>query len=222
MDLLKKVLSFIVILQLLMVLTILTKRSLNKVDDITDSYNLFMIKQELYQKDITLAKIISDKEIIKSVVASFNYKKYQQSRYLPLAWLIKDNPVITKNIEDKAKKLLGKPYVWGATGPECFDCSGFTQKVYKTVGINLPRVSKNQAKVGKLVRFNELKRGDMVFFDTSRKRVGKVNHVGIYLEDGKFIHASSGKHKVVITSFDKKRFYKNRFLWGRRIIDSNI
>ncbi len=222
MDLLKKVLSFIVILQLLMVLTILTKRSLNKVDDITDSYNMFMIKQELYQKDITLAKIISDKEMIKRVVASFNYKKYQQSRYLPLAWLIKDNPVITKNIEDKAKKLLGKPYVWGATGPECFDCSGFTQKVYKTVGINLPRVSKNQAKVGKLVRFNELKRGDMVFFDTSRKRVGKVNHVGIYLEDGKFIHASSGKHKVVITSFDKKRFYKNRFLWGRRIIDSNI
>ncbi len=222
MDLLKKVLSFIVILQLLMVLTILTKRSLNKVDDITDSYNMFMIKQELYQKDITLAKILSDKEMIKRVVASFNYKKYQQSRYLPLAWLIKDNPVITKNIEDKAKKLLGKPYVWGATGPECFDCSGFTQKVYKTVGINLPRVSKNQAKVGKLVRFNELKRGDMVFFDTSRKRVGKVNHVGIYLEDGKFIHASSGKHKVVITSFDKKRFYKNRFLWGRRIIDSNI
>ncbi len=222
MDLLKKVLSFIVILQLLMVLTILTKRSLNKVDDITDSYNLFMIKQELYQKDITLAKIISDKEMIKRVVASFDYKKYQQSRYLPLAWLIKDNPVITKNIEDKAKKLLGKPYVWGATGPECFDCSGFTQKVYRTVGINLPRVSRSQAKVGKLVRFNELKRGDMVFFDTSRKRVGKVNHVGIYLEDGKFIHASSGKHKVVITSFDKKRFYKNRFLWGRRIIDSNI
>jgi len=222
MYLLKKILSFVVILQLVIVLTILTERSLNKINSITSSYNLFTLRQESYQKDITLAKIIADEAMIKKLMASFNYKKYQQSRYLPLSWLINDNPAITKNIEDKAKTLLGKPYVWGATGPKCFDCSGFTQKVYRTVGINLPRVSRSQAKVGKLVTFNELKRGDMVFFDTSRKRVGKVNHVGIYLEDGKFIHASSGKHKVVITSFDKKRFYKNRFLWGRRIINDNI
>ncbi len=222
MSLLKKVLSFIVILQLLMVLTILTKQSSHKINDISNAYNLFDIKEELYSKNTTLAKLMANREMIKKVAASFSYKKYQQSRYLPLAWLIKDNLVITKNIEDKAKKLLGKPYVWGATGPKCFDCSGFTQKVYKAVGINLPRVSRNQAKVGKIVAFNELKRGDMVFFDTSRERVGKVNHVGIYLEDGKFIHASSGKHKVVITSFDKKKFYKNRFLWGRRIINDNI
>jgi len=116
---------------------------------------------------------------------------------------------------------LGKPYVWGATGPNCFDCSGFTQQVYKSVGINLPRVSRNQAKVGKLVRFNELQKGDMVFFDTEHKFRGIVNHVGIYIGDGKFIHASSGNHKVVITSFDKKRFYRNRFLWGRRIIKTS-
>jgi cell wall-associated NlpC family hydrolase len=223
MDLLKKVLSFILILQLLVVLTILTKYSLKKVDTITNHFNLLKIDQESYQKDITLAKIIQNRDAIKKAVVPFNYKKYQQNREIALSWLLKDNSsVIVKNIEYKAKKFLGKPYVWGATGPKCFDCSGFTQKVYKMVGINLPRVSRNQAKVGKLVRFNELKKGDMVFFDTSKKRVGKVNHVGIYLEDGKFIHASSGKHQVVITSFNKKRFYKSRFLWGRRVIKNNI
>ena len=58
----------------------------------------------------------------------------------------------------------------------------------------------------------------MVFFDTTKKRLGKVNHVGIYLSKGNFIHASSGGKKVMITNFNKKRFYKNRFLWGRRII----
>jgi len=123
-----------------------------------------------------------------------------------------------KNLESQAKKFLGIRYVWGATGPNKFDCSGFTQKVYKTAGIKLPRHSTRQAMVGKYIKYKDLERGDMVFFDTSRKHKGVVNHVGIYLEDGKFIHASSGKKKVVITSFEKKKFYKNRFLWGRRII----
>ncbi len=122
-------------------------------------------------------------------------------------------------IEKYAKKMLGKKYVWGATGPKCYDCSGFTQRVYRKVaGIKLPRVSYLQAKVGKRISFNKLKQGDMVFFDTEKKRTGKVNHVGIYLRNGNFIHASSGGKKVIITNFKKKRFYKNHFLWGRRIL----
>ena len=125
------------------------------------------------------------------------------------------------SIEENAKKLLGLKYVWGATGPKNFDCSGFTQQVYKTAGINIPRVSREQAKVGKLISYEELKKGDMVFFDTNRKQTGKVNHVGIYLEDNQFIHASSGNKRVVITNFEKKIFYKKRFLWGRRLIQKN-
>ena len=126
---------------------------------------------------------------------------------------------LTNKVEKYAKKMLGKKYVWGATGPKTYDCSGFTQKVYRKVaGIKLPRVSYLQAKVGKKISFKHLKQGDMVFFDTEKKRTGKVNHVGIYLTKGNFIHASSGSKKVVITNFRKKRFYKNRFLWGRRVI----
>ncbi len=206
MSIFKKVLSIIVISELLTLLIIITNLSLNQISSITDTI---------------LKPIVNDKSIIRRVVASFDFKKYRENRERQLSSIVnKSHLLLTKSIELKAKKFLGKPYVWGATGPDSFDCSGFTQKVYRSIGINLPRVSRNQAMVGKLVRFDELQKGDMVFFDTSRANRGRVNHVGIYLEDGKFIHASSGKRKVVITSFNKKTFYKKHFLWGRRVIDS--
>ena len=126
------------------------------------------------------------------------------------------------HIELNAKKFLGVPYVWGATGPSKFDCSGFTQWVYRDVGIEIPRVSRDQAKVGQYVRYDELQRGDMVFFDTKKHRKGKVTHVGIYLGDGDFIHASSTGKKVVIYNFDRKSFYKERFLWGRRVTNNHF
>ena len=129
---------------------------------------------------------------------------------------------MTKKVEKYAKEKLGQKYVWGATGPKTFDCSGFTKDVYKsTTGIKIPRVSRDQAKVGTYVKYEELKRGDMVFFDTEKKYTGKVNHVGIYLSANNFIHASSAKKKVIITNFKKKPFYKKRFLWGRRIVKNS-
>jgi len=127
---------------------------------------------------------------------------------------------IREKIARYAKTKLGKRYVWGAVGPRSFDCSGFTRAVYKSVtGIKIPRVSRDQAKVGKYVKYRGLKCGDMVFFDTEKKFSGKVNHVGIYLSNGNFIHASSARKKVIITNFNKKPFYKKRFLWGRRVVN---
>ena len=127
----------------------------------------------------------------------------------------------SKKIEKYAKEKLGQKYVWGATGPLTFDCSGFTQEVFlNTTGIKIPRVSRDQAKVGKYIEYANLKQGDMVFFDTEKKYSGKVNHVGIYLDNEKFIHASSAKKKIIITSFKKKPFYKKRFLWGRRVVEN--
>jgi len=128
---------------------------------------------------------------------------------------------VTQKVERYAKAKLGQKYVWGATGPNRFDCSGFTRYVFKsTVGIKIPRVSRDQAKVGKYIKnLKDLRRGDMIFFDTEKKFTGRVNHVGIYLSNGNFIHASSARKKVIITNFNKKTFYKRRFLWGRRIIN---
>ena len=121
-------------------------------------------------------------------------------------------------VEANAKSFLGTPYVWGATGPRTFDCSGFTQWVYRDAGVKIPRVSRDQAKVGQYVRYEDLRRGDMVFFDTKKRRKGIVTHVGIYLGNHNFIHASSAGKKVVIYNFNEKKFYKERFLWGRRVL----
>lgn len=114
-----------------------------------------------------------------------------------------------------AKQKLGRRYVWGAVGEQgTFDCSGFTSYLYKKVGINIPRTSRNQAKYGKYIARSNLKKGDLIFFDTSKHRKGYVNHVGIYLGNGKFIHASSAQKKVTISNLSK--FYAQRYVGARR------
>jgi len=116
-----------------------------------------------------------------------------------------------------AKNKLGRRYVWGAVGQKnTFDCSGLTSYVCKKNGIKIPRRAIEQSKYGKYVSRNNLKPGDLIFFDTSKRRRGYVNHVGIYIGNNKFIHASSAKHKVVITSLGKP-FYSQRFKGGRRV-----
>ena len=122
----------------------------------------------------------------------------------------------SKPLLKEAKKHLGKRYVWAASGPSKFDCSGFTKYVCNKNGITIPRTSIMQAEVGKKISKNNLRAGDLIFFDTSKPRKGAVNHVGIYLGDNKFIHASSARKKVMISSLSKN-FYKNRFKWGRRV-----
>jgi len=120
-----------------------------------------------------------------------------------------------RRIEKIAKKKLGKRYVWGASGTKnTYDCSSFTKYVYRKNGIAIPRTSIMQSKHGKYVKRKDLKKGDLIFFDTSKRRKGYVNHVGIYLGNNKFIHASSAKKKVVVSSLS--RFYAQRYKGARR------
>lgn len=120
-------------------------------------------------------------------------------------------------ITSLAKKKLGKRYVLGATGGRnTFDCSGLTTYVYKQNGIKLPRRAIAQSKIGKRISKKDLRKGDLVFFDTSRNRRGYVNHVGIYIGNNKFIHASSAKRKVIISSLNEP-FYRNRLTGARRL-----
>ncbi len=116
-----------------------------------------------------------------------------------------------------AKKKLGRRYVWGAVGQKnTFDCSGLTSYVCKQNGIKIPRRAIQQSKYGKYVSRKNLQPGDLIFFDTSKKRKGYVNHVGIYIGHNKFIHASSAKKKVIITSLGKN-FYSQRYKGARRV-----
>jgi len=116
-----------------------------------------------------------------------------------------------------AKNKLGRRYVWGAVGQKnTFDCSGLTTYVCKKNGIKIPRRAIEQSKYGKYVSRKNLKPGDLIFFDTSKRRKGYVNHVGIYIGNNKFIHASSAKKKVIITSLSKP-FYSKRYKGARRV-----
>lgn len=106
-----------------------------------------------------------------------------------------------------AKEQLGKDYVWGANGPESFDCSGLTRYLYKEAfGITIPRVSYDQAEYGKEVSKSELQPGDLVFFDTMNK--GRVSHVGIYIGNDQFIHAANSKQGVITSNLTGTKYEK--------------
>ena len=98
---------------------------------------------------------------------------------------------ITNQIISTAKSFLGVPYKWGGTTPAGFDCSGFTQYVFASQNITLPRVSIDQYGVGTSVAFSDLIPGDLVFFSLVSGK--QVSHVGIYIGDNQFISATSSK-----------------------------
>ena len=160
-------------------------------------------------------KVEEPKQQINVTELSLNSRQVlqQEENWVPLK--------VEDEIEWNAKELLGHKYVWGATGPYNYDCSGFTRKVFGDVGIHLPRVSREQSKKGELVSFYELKKGDLVFFATKKRHPNRVTHVGIYLGGGDFIHASSGAKKIVVFNFNEHQYYKKHFLWGRRVIQDN-
>lgn len=109
----------------------------------------------------------------------------------------------------EAMKYIGTPYVWGGNGPLGFDCSGFTSYVYKNVlGINLPRISYQQGNGGQGVSKDQMRPGDLVFWDNSSRNSG-ADHVGIYIGNGKFVSAPQPGESVKVSSL-----YGN--YWARR------
>ncbi len=125
-----------------------------------------------------------------------------------------------KNLAKMVKALQGSPYVWAEEGPDKFDCSGFTYYMYGSMGIDIPRVARNQAKVGKRVSPDKLQYGDLIFFATSHNR-RKITHVGMYLGEGWFTHASTVKHKVVYSNLFTSPYYKKRLRICRRYLPSS-
>ena len=123
-----------------------------------------------------------------------------------------------KNLEKMIKQLQGSPYVWAEEGPDKFDCSGFTYYLYNSMGIEIPRVAREQAKIGKKVTLNQLQYGDLIFFATDRHHPHKITHVGVYLGDGWFTHASTLKKEVVYSNLYASPYYKKRLKMCRRYL----
>ena len=119
-----------------------------------------------------------------------------------------------------AKTFLGTPYVYGANGPDSFDCTGYTCYVFKHFGYSLPRTAYNQGYndyAPKIENVSDLKPGDLVFFNTINDN-DLSDHAGIYLGDNMFIHCNSGSSMQVVIQDITSSYYKPRFSWGRRVI----
>lgn len=125
---------------------------------------------------------------------------------------------IRQKIVDYAKKFLGVRYKYGGTTAKGFDCSGYVQYVFKHFGIKLERTSADQGNHGTKINKQDLKPGDLVFFDTNGGH-NAIEHVGIYIGNGRFIHASSGSGtKCVTISPLNQGFYSNTYMRSRRYI----
>lgn len=122
-----------------------------------------------------------------------------------------------QQIVNEAKRFLNLPYLWAGTSALGFDCSGIIYAVYKNHGILIPRDSFYQATKGKVVSKSNLQPGDLVFFAGNSGK-GKVYHVGLYVGDGKMIHAPNASSKVKIESINAGA-YKRNYSGARRYID---
>ncbi len=123
-----------------------------------------------------------------------------------------------QSLDKMVKELQGRPYVWAEEGPNNFDCSGFTYYMYGSMGIEIPRVAREQAKNGNEIKMHELVYGDLIFFDTEKKSRGKITHVGMYLGNGWFTHASTTEYEIVYSNLNTSTYYKKRLRICRRYL----
>jgi hypothetical protein len=131
------------------------------------------------------------------------------------------DPYKSAYFQSEVDKYLGIPYIRGGATEKGFDCSGFVRQVYKEFfGIDLPHKSSSQSSLPFLQKIDrsELLTGDLVFFSTTGKNK-RINHVGIYLSDGRFIHAAKGG--VTISSLDNS-YWKARFFVAKRVGNDDI
>ncbi len=131
----------------------------------------------------------------------------------PIPAVSRGDSAIVRRLTSMALSYLGVPYVYGGSSPSGFDCSGFVSYVFAQAGIHLPRTADDQYLVGRPVSRENLRTGDLVFFvDDS----GELSHVGMYLKDGEFIHASTSTG----IDFDSlhRDWRREHYLGARRIV----
>ena len=207
----------------------LNKKQVVNVVDFADG--LFVIEESglnynVPAKDLDIVsglKIEKAPEIDNASLVSNDEKEIQEA--------IKNKNVIKVNFETKkapgpnastaakvissAEEKLGSTYVYGDTGKAGFDCSGLVYSIYNDeLGISIPRSSITQSTFGQQVSKSDLQEGDLVFFNTTGNG---VSHVGIYVGDGKFIHASSGQGKVMTSSLSEE-YYQDRYVNATRVL----
>ena len=152
-------------------------------------------------KSLVRARIIEEYYIVSPEEYALSKTRQYGKQYL------RDEIVAT------ARRFLGIPYSWGGSSPhEGFDCSGLTMTVYRLNGLNLPHSSRGQYRIGIPINKSRLRKGDLIFFSTKRRR--RVTHVGIYIGNDRFIHAP-GSNKHVRTDSLSDSYFRENYIGAR-------
>jgi len=168
------------------------------------SHSSVLAKKPIHDKQLLQAyNLLVKKPVKRTTVKAHNKQKRHTAR----------TPQINATLV--AKKQINKKYVWGGSNPHTgFDCSGLMQYAYKTSKIHIPRTAAAQYKHTKRISMKHLKVGDLIFFHTRRTRA-RVNHVGIYLGGGKFIHAP--RRGKVVTIANLNGYWRKKFVGAGRV-----
>jgi peptidoglycan endopeptidase LytE len=166
-------------------------------------------------QELALREPAEESEAVVLAAASVPTEEELEEAALPQA-AVQDNASESpqRRIIRVATKMLFIPYMWGGTTLTGIDCSGFVRKVFGLLNLQLPRSAREQFQVGQQVEKDSLSIGDLVFFQTYAKY---PSHVGIYMGDNRFIHASSGSRQVKISSLDHP-YYVKRFIGAKRLL----
>jgi len=116
---------------------------------------------------------------------------------------------------EQALSFLGTPYRMGGVSRSGIDCSGLVGLIFSSEGFTLPRTAAEQFRIGTPIELEGLRAGDLVFFENTYRR--GISHVGIYIGDGKFVHAENRRRGVVVSRLDEA-YYQARFVGGRRLL----
>lgn len=126
-----------------------------------------------------------------------------------------ESDALRRGIVLDALGQIGRPYRYGGTTPDGFDCSGLTQYVYGLQGLKLPRSSREQHKSGDEIDLDDAEPGDLLFYSFSRS--GRIDHVAVYLGDGQAVHAPSSGKQVIVAPV-AQRWWMDRYVDAVRVI----
>lgn len=170
------------------------------LEDIANSYKKLANKLKTNEKEKQESIEEYEKEIARKKAEEAEKKKNK----------------LRQDIVKVALSKRGCNYVWGATGPSEFDCSGLTQWAYKQMGISIPRVAASQAQSGQKVNKSDLKIGDLIFFRTD-KGSSRISHVGMYVGNGQMVHAPAPGYKVQKANI-YSTYWTRAYAWSCRFI----
>lgn len=186
---------------------------IGELKEARSQYELLLsdLKTKKSSQEELMAQIQAKKEEIEARIAdrkkllakiNLDIEVLEKALYEPVGYV---SPANYSGVIQIALSLQGRPYVWGASGPDSFDCSGFIMYVFKKVGINLPRTVRAQYEAGTPISKDQLQPGDLVFFRN-------LGHDGIYIGDGQFVHAPHTGSYVRVESLSSP--YRIRAYYG--------